>query len=168
MIRRLFVGPSTIAMNGEGSVTSSPHLHERSSCRKFTTDEHLKLRNLVDSFGTRRWQEIAELMGDRCARQCRERYNNYLAETPTSHPWTAEEDAIIVRKYHEIGPHWVEIAKLLSGNSVKNRWHKRLCKSGHLDQKLIINLAQAIGFSKWDWMQFGRLLSRPVMDRKWP
>jgi hypothetical protein len=39
---------------------------------------------------------------------------------------------VLIAKFHQIGPKWVEIGKLLSGrsgNNVKNRWYKHLCKT---------------------------------------
>jgi hypothetical protein len=99
--------------------------------RKFTLEEDMKLRTLVESLGTKSWEEIARFIPERSARQCRDRYKNYLLESLVTEPWTPEEDALVVQKYHQIGPMWVEIGKMLSGrsgNNVKNRWHKHLCK----------------------------------------
>jgi hypothetical protein len=101
------------------------------SRRKFTPDEDLQIRSLVERLGTQSWEEIAKFLPERSARQCRDRYKNYLVESLVMNPWTSEEDAIVVEKYHQIGPKWVEIGKLLSGrsgNNVKNRWHKHLVK----------------------------------------
>jgi hypothetical protein len=70
-------------------------------------------------------------MPNRTARQCRDRYKNYLLDSLVCDAWAPGEDAIIVEKFREIGPKWVEIAKYLngrSGNHVKNRWHKHLSK----------------------------------------
>lgn len=70
-------------------------------------------------------------MPGRNGRQCRDRYQNYLIENFKKGGWTEEEDEFVIKKYFEIGPHWVEIAKGLkgrSGNNVKNRWHKFLIK----------------------------------------
>jgi hypothetical protein len=70
-------------------------------------------------------------MPSRTARQCRDRFKNYLGDFLVTNPWTAQEDALVIRQYHLIGPKWVEIGKMLSGrsgNNVKNRWHKHLCK----------------------------------------
>jgi hypothetical protein len=97
----------------------------------FTPDEDVKLRSLVERFGTKSWEEIARFIPDRTARQCRDRYNNNLLESLIRDPWTPEEDAILIQQYRRIGPKWVEIGKILSGrsgNNVKNRWHKHLCK----------------------------------------
>jgi hypothetical protein len=98
---------------------------------KFTAEEDLRLRNLVSRLGCKNWDDIAHLMANRTARQCRDRYKNYLADPSTPSPWLPEEDAVIVREFQETGPRWVEIAKLLRGRTaihVKNRWHRHLCK----------------------------------------
>jgi hypothetical protein len=100
---------------------------------KFLVEEDLKLRSLVDALGTRSWTRIGCFMPGRTARQCRDRYNNYLADSLFIRPWTPREDAILLERYRAIGPKWVEISKLLkgrSGNCVKNRWYKHL-KKGH-------------------------------------
>jgi hypothetical protein len=70
-------------------------------------------------------------MSNRTARQCRQRYKNYLADDRQPVGWTAEEEHMVIAKYEEIGPKWVQIAKFLpgrSGNDVKNRWHKHILK----------------------------------------
>jgi hypothetical protein len=72
--------------------------------RKFTLEEDVKLRTLVESLGTKSWEEIARFIPERSARQCRDRYKNYLLESLVTEPWTAEEDALVVQKYHQIGP----------------------------------------------------------------
>jgi hypothetical protein len=103
----------------------------QSTRRKFTPEEDLQLRSLVERLGTKSWEEIAQFIQDRSARQCRDRYKNYLLDSLITNPWTPEEDEVLIEKFHQIGPKWVEIGKLLSGrsgNNVKNRWHKHLCK----------------------------------------
>jgi hypothetical protein len=93
----------------------------------------MKLRSFVDTFGTKSWDDIVRWLPNRSPRQCRDRYNNYLQESLVICPWTPEEDAVVIQQYHEIGPKWVEIGKMLrgrSGNNVKNRWHKHLCRVG--------------------------------------
>jgi hypothetical protein len=112
---------------------SSPSQPERSSGhrRKFTPDEDQQLRRLVEDLGTKSWDEIAGFLPDRNGRQCRDRYRNYLLKGLITEPWTPKEDATLISQYHLIGPKWVEIGKMLSGrsgNNVKNRWHKHLCR----------------------------------------
>jgi hypothetical protein len=126
----------TMAVNSPGEVlrtqttNARKHMNPR---RKFTTEEDEKLRVLVSQIGNQRWEVIAHGMPGRTARQCRDRYKNYLLDSLVSAPWSAEEDSLLKRKYVEIGPRWVEISKFFngrSGNDVKNRWHRHLAKTG--------------------------------------
>jgi hypothetical protein len=98
---------------------------------KFTLDEDAHLRNLVNRLGSKNWDNIALHMPNRTARQCRDRYKNYLVDPSSPDPWLPEEDEMIVQAIKRNGPKWVEIAKLLRGRTaihVKNRWHRHLCK----------------------------------------
>jgi hypothetical protein len=137
--------------------------------RRFSSDEDARLRRLVETFGCTNWREVAKMMPNRTARQCREHYNNHLAESLSKEPWSREEDAIIVKKYLEIGPRWVEIARLLKGrseNGVKNRWHKRLRKSTRrrglaanpvVEGRPAVDLGRAIGLNEMEITQiFGQ------------
>jgi hypothetical protein len=97
----------------------------------FSPIEDRRLQAVVNLLGMESWDAIAQLMPGRTARQCRDRYKNYLLDNVVLTVWTPEEDAKIIQRFTEIGPKWVEIALALngrSGNQVKNRWHKHLCK----------------------------------------
>jgi hypothetical protein len=64
-------------------------------------------------------------MPGRNPRQCRERWQHYLNPTVSSKPFTAEEDALLNRKFAEFGPRWKQIAACLEGRTditIKNRW----------------------------------------------
>jgi hypothetical protein len=64
-------------------------------------------------------------MGNRSARQCRERYNNYLAPSIRTDPWTPQEDALLIQKHQELGPKWSEMASFFhcrSPVSLKNHF----------------------------------------------
>jgi hypothetical protein len=119
--------PSVVT--AEASPHSRKHLHHR---HRFSPIEDETLRMIVDRIGTRNWDTVASLLPFRTARQCRDRYRNYLLDFLVTVPWSAAEDEFVSRKYAEIGPKWVEISKSLtgrSGNDVKNRWHKHISKN---------------------------------------
>jgi hypothetical protein len=112
------------------SAPSHKHTNPR---RKFTIEEDNRLRALVAQMGNERWDSVAHEMPGRTARQCRDRYKNYLLSSLLITPWTPEEDALLRRKYAELGPKWVEISRTFrgrSGNDVKNRWNRHISKSG--------------------------------------
>lgn len=91
----------------------------------FTKEEDEILRTYVNRFGTSNWQLISEHVPGRNARQCKERWFNYLAPEIENGPWSPEEDALLQEKYKEIGPRWTQIAKYFPSRSdvnVKNRW----------------------------------------------
>lgn len=99
--------------------------------KRFSQDEDELLKHVVNDLHVKSWEEIAKHMPGRTARQCRDRFNNYLFKEISATNFTPEEDEIIIQKYHEFGPRWAAIARLLnkrSGNTVKNRWYKCLSK----------------------------------------
>jgi hypothetical protein len=92
---------------------------------KFTADEDQRLIDLVDALGQKNWIEIAANLGGRNARQCRERFTNYLDPNLRRDEWTADEDRLLERKFAEFGPKWNKIAKFFvnrSDNALRNRW----------------------------------------------
>ncbi|OHT08913.1 hypothetical protein TRFO_22418 [Tritrichomonas foetus] len=94
---------------------------------KFTLDEDSKLKEIVESYyhGSVNWEAVASMMPGRNARQCKERYSNYLSPTVNNSPWTQEEDDLLIAKHTELGAKWVRIASYFSGRSdtsIKNRW----------------------------------------------
>ena len=93
---------------------------------KFTPSEDEKLKYLVSKFGTDSWSLIGQLMQTRNARQCRERWNNYLNPTLSTEPWSFEEDQLLAKKFAELGPQWNKLSKFFnnrSDNNIRNRWH---------------------------------------------
>lgn len=102
--------------------------------KRFSPEEDKKLKILVETYDKGHWNEVARQMPGRTARQCRDRYNNYLYKELTNNPWTEEEDQKILTLHKKIGPKWTDIAQSLagrSGNNVKNRWYKYLVKRLH-------------------------------------
>lgn len=127
--------------------------------KRFTPEEDARLKALASSDSFSRWEQIASKMPGRTARQCRDRYNNYLYKQITSAPWTAEEDKYILKMYQKIGPKWADISKLLngrSGNNVKNRWYKFLKKQFESSNKISESIPQpeipqfSYSFDEWE------------------
>ncbi|KAK8841529.1 hypothetical protein M9Y10_027150 [Tritrichomonas musculus] len=100
--------------------------------RKFTQQEDDNLLFLIYKIGSHDWAKIAESMPGRTAKQCRDRYCNYLAVPQSNKPWDIEEDEQLLALLTKIGPKWVEISRHIPGRSganVKNRWYRHLCKT---------------------------------------
>ena len=98
---------------------------------KFTVDEDNLLKFLVEEKKITRWCEVSKFLPGRTTKQCRDRYSNYLSPSITNLPWTQEEDQLLREKVDEFGKKWVYISQFFdgrSGNNLKNRWHKVLCK----------------------------------------
>lgn len=105
---------------------STSSINNTSSRRKFTEEEDKFLTELVKEMGPKKWEEIAKRMPNRTARQCRDRYSNYLIPGFFNGEWSSEEDELLYQKYQEIGPRWAvlkEFFKNRSPNSIKNRWN---------------------------------------------
>ncbi|ORD99003.1 MYBB [Hepatospora eriocheir] len=86
-------------------------------------DEDEKLRKLVGHYGARNWSFIAEKIGTRMGKQCRERWHNHLNPSVNKNPFTKEEKLLIIQLHSKLGNKWSTIAKHLKGrtdNSIKN------------------------------------------------
>lgn len=102
------------------------------------------------------WGEIAELMPQRSAKQCRERWCYNLNPAIKRAIWTAEEDAILVKAQTSLGNQWALIARHLPGrteNSVKTR-HKSIVRArkrawSEEEDQVILSVHRQIG-SRWD------------------
>jgi hypothetical protein len=104
---------------------------ERQTRRRFTVNEDQTLRGLVCTYGLNRWETIASYLPERTARQCRDRYEYYLAPNVYNPPWTDAQDELLETKVSEWGTKWVFLARFFpgrNGNHLKNRWYKVLVK----------------------------------------
>ncbi|OHT17378.1 Myb-like DNA-binding domain containing protein [Tritrichomonas foetus] len=100
--------------------------HHCSLRKKFSLEEDNMLRTLVENCGLNQWNIVAQYMKNRTARQCRDRYRNYLQPGFFNGQWSAQEDEMLYQKYQEFGPQWTLLSQLLKGrsaNSIKNRWN---------------------------------------------
>jgi hypothetical protein len=121
---------------------------------------------IVSRFKNVTWASVASIMRTRNARQCRERYNNYLAPGLRRDEWTEDEDQLLLKKHAELGPKWNQISKFFDRRSdiaLRNRHmtisrrltftgaaagaHQPIPEAGHPD---VVGLAP-------DWSGQGRL-----------
>jgi hypothetical protein len=92
-------------------------------------DEDARLVSLIGNSTSPVWDEIAGGMSERTARQCRERWFNYLNPAIRTAPWTEEEDNCLIAKVNERGHKWVAMTAFFNQRSesdIKNRWYSHL------------------------------------------
>ncbi|ELP94054.1 transcription factor MYB23, putative [Entamoeba invadens IP1] len=93
--------------------------------------EDAKLLEAVRKYGESKWVEIAEMVGTRSRKQCRERYINHLNPTIDNSKWSTEEDMTILRQYALIGSKWCSIASCLNNRTARatrNRYYSLVHK----------------------------------------
>ena len=97
----------------------------RKKRQPFTQNEDNTLRYLVNTYGENDWGVISIHMGGRTARQCRDRWREYLMPSLNSSVWSTEEDSVLLQQIQKFGRKWSLISSALQGRSetsVKNRW----------------------------------------------
>ena len=62
--------------------------------------------------GGRTWKQVAQLLGGRTSKQCRERWCNHLDPSIKKGGWTDEEDQLLLDAQAQLGNRWCEISKL--------------------------------------------------------
>ncbi|EAY22422.1 Myb-like DNA-binding domain containing protein [Trichomonas vaginalis G3] len=102
--------------------------------RAFTVCEDAMIKFLAKHYnGDINWKEVAQQIPGKSTRQCRERYQTYLAPGINIAPWTREEDDLLLKKVTELGSKWSIIAQFFNGrsaNSLKNRYNVHIIHRG--------------------------------------
>lgn len=103
------------------------HHAKRGPKSKFSQQEDEKLAGIVEKLGGKGWTKIARRMRNKTAKQCRERWQNYLNPRLQFRDWNSEDDKLLMKQFRIIGPHWTAIGASFpnrSVNSIRNRWIK--------------------------------------------
>ena len=93
--------------------------------KMFTPQEDALIVVMVEKFGQKSWQLIAQSLTNRTPRQVRERFRNYLSPGLKNGPWSRKEDELLKKLYSEYGPKWSKISSFFESRSdvnIKNRW----------------------------------------------
>lgn len=95
--------------------------------------EDARLRACISAEGPQNWVAIAQAVGNRSAKQCRERYHQNLKPGLNPEPITRAEAEYILEQVRHRGPRWADISRELgngrSDNAVKNWWN------GHINRE---------------------------------
>lgn len=86
---------------------------------KFTEIDDIKLIKAVKEKG-KDWKIISTMIGNKTARQCRDRYNNYLSPFVQNKKWSIEEERILIEKYSLYGPKWSFLTRFFNNRAAVN------------------------------------------------
>ena len=96
---------------------------------RFSSDQDKIIKELAEQDPPLKWKDIAEKIPGKTSKQCRERYQHFLAPNLSRSPWTISDDAYLLQMFHQYGSDWATIAKFFPGrtnNDVKNRFNGHL------------------------------------------
>jgi hypothetical protein len=107
---------------------------------KFRSDEDDVLAAVVAEYGTGDWNYISTFIPDRNARQCRERWSQYLDPDLQWGVWSESEDSLLESLFARHGTKWHTIAQSFNHRSsmnVRNRYYQlaRRKRTGQVPEK---------------------------------
>ena len=97
----------------------------------FTKEEDDQIIELTEKYGYNQWNVISSYIKGRTAKQCRDRYSNYLVPGFFKGEWSKEEDSLLIKMYNQFGKKWSILKRFFpnrSSHSIKNRWNYFLSK----------------------------------------
>ncbi|GKY94210.1 hypothetical protein MPSEU_000386900 [Mayamaea pseudoterrestris] len=112
------------AKAGKAAITRNPRM-------KWSKEEDERLVKIVgttiDDPMQCKWPNVAKCMGNgRTAKQCRDRWLNYLRPGIKKGSWSSEEEMLLSDMYDSFGPKWMAMATILENrtdNDIKNKWY---------------------------------------------
>ena len=95
---------------------------------KFTPRQDALIMHIMATNPTASWQDVSRWIGGKSAKQCRERFQHFLAPNVQRQPWTPDEDMRLCHMHHFIGNDWAGMVPYFPGRTnqdLKNRfnWH---------------------------------------------
>ena len=138
------------------------------SRKVFIKDEDFNLVNAVLKNPDLNWKKISNEVQTRTARQCRDRWVQYLSMKLYLEEWKKEEDELLIQAVQNYGKKWSLIKQLFPRRSyscVKNRWYSYLCKK-YIDQPQEKNLTFKNDSLEWK-IDFILLKNLENQDLSW-
>jgi hypothetical protein len=83
---RLRENPNFLIIQKSTSIGKTAMSEQKRSI--FTPEEYYKLRKHVAVGGTKEWKLIANHMGTKTGKQCKDRFREYLSPSITNEAWT--------------------------------------------------------------------------------
>lgn len=130
----------------------------------WSEQEDRLLTQVVTSNNFLKWSEIAELVPERSAKQCRERWVCNLDPQIVRGMWSPEEDKSILSLQETVGNKWAKIASYLPGrteNSVKTRYKsimRAITRAWTPEDDKFLFLARKV--EKKSWEEISKLFRR--------
>jgi hypothetical protein len=146
------------------SVPSKTH-KQTVARRPFQPAEDALLLQILQTREFLNWDLVAQQFSGRTARQCRERWMNYLSPRVRTGQWTREEDERLVALVSEYGRSWSVLSRLFDGrsdNDVKNRWYS------HVQHEVVMDAGRLVLAPECPFARFPERRKRrhPIVDVK--